>query len=1813
MTGAWPVDTAGMVDCASNSVKEVLRSTKLGGFLEGLDIPYFSQITSRYDFNGEDGLYNAICLKWAMKVGKLSIAYYPFEIGIRMVDVWVEKGAPGAYAFSLADYETGAQSSLIEVWAKPSAIDEVVRLDVVDQPCSGELNQLLASSSDPAEQYLACDTPSPDVMVPFRSQPSVRVLNLIEEPISGYQVKAAFVPEDWLMPGSASNIFAGVEAEAQYGLTFYTKILNIAGNLRAKQLEALSGISPNEIETLFPSQISQPSDANGIARFTSLQFTDAVRGSDNKYFVVFYMADDPRNGVEVINHFNFVFSQTVVSVDKKMKMEFVEGAAKELDLGQVAKGNAPKLRFYSDVKNCLICGPAGLPECSKNDYGDIRTAANGTFTHPFVGSVALIASTLKSATIPKSPVTLADKLRVSSNIFRNNALFNSGIFTAENCNATEGPYHGTVELEHFEWAAGYSGDRTEIVPVGSLALHSPGSCTVQEQVLADIDALGASETEVSNRLASLTLAFQPPKTVEVDKLAGVVQVTARSALGSLLKNIRVTMVVEELSVTLTEKAKRFFDGISTGIVEKQPQKPVIDPEFSHALTDRNGVATFSVKLLAGVNGLYSFKFLAEGKSSPPTRPFMLVNPITATKPTSMRVANGEPRDYAGLVADGWTGLDQIWLEEVKSFSAEDATLQVTLKVEINTTLDAGVVPYRFEGIAIDNEEKSTTNMSYVLTTMKDSFLNDAGAVNVSEKLFCGLVHAFLPCAKQFGFSYDRVLGNAESANVGLGANAKAYLTQFNEESSKFVNKHPFEEFMDAALERNRAAGVATCGGGTIESMEWLPEPLSGSRAEDALDTWMKYQMGSCGKVGKLAEDGMDAKCQVKPPQCKGSGKHKKVKDGVCIASGIAAECDGGDMIASSDCSGDSHVNLCCTSGKVVDYNEQIRMAVLREIIPFLDQLTIADVVAETVDVVTEKVVGAGTGTSDTSTGGDINICSPFLALKALKDAGKANFREIATIMLKLGTDSDQMTSFGDIFKLVSAGGQNVNSKTTASKGAVLGDLTATEEADTGYIVLNIPMRVYKAGAYRIQLYVNGIAMEETTIISVDEFTPSKSGTRTVRALVFLFGLILCVGNARANSKIIFYFAAILVPVAFGVLYVEEVKMEADIMSSTFKEVTMSTILALLVACFLYEIIKSCFGWGTEFSEQRRQSYVMYVHRMFHGEAASPVYAKRVKTMHDDGSVNFLKKAMRSDLLQAEARDDYGGNKWQHAMWKNLWTQERQTKLWPISIATDKLKAAKDAHKEWLAANPAPDGDDKKQPDSATGRALAEATKGLASAKACEGARVHPHYWQSGTFSQLQSHVSDVTTHNFSEAFFFPQRLWSAALIGTFSVAYIAYKFFYNIQTFALGFRAANQAKPIRVGFNMLIQMEEKYYDTFGGVDLGRDDIEEVFNQASNLSAVMMNLATAIEYAGAFALGLSLLLIVFMWFQLFATFRRDCLNLRRTGTCENIVLNPWLYASGRVPVNQFGARYVFEFLGIAVANTVIAFQLIAYVLALVLTILIWDTSRWAIWTLVMSMYKKLLIIVGAMVVKMIGVTVAAKYASSSDGRYITDPGVFGFLDFILIFIGTMSGYFAAVMRIVMSLVAMLVGFASMTTPSTPIWLYNSSAIAIFGALRDKVVASYSCMLFIHSMQNNPIAHVFMWQLMETVRGTPEAKPTKAAMSSKQRLVRNRFQLYVMLHKYPELRAFRSIHQVAGDTAGAAAAGGAAADGRHLQIQGVTEETSFTESFSAPPTIESLQAKVKALTAELTRQKSSNIEEIKAADLPPIVNMQKTTHV
>jgi hypothetical protein len=70
------------------------------------------------------------------------------------------------------------------------------------------------------------------------------------------------------------------------------------------------------------------------------------------------------------------------------------------------------------------------------------------------------------------------------------------------------------------------------------------------------------------------------------------------------------------------------------------------------------------------------------------------------------------------------------------------------------------------------------------------------------------------------------------------------------------------------------------------------------------------------------------------------------------------------------------------------------------------------------------------------------------------------------------------------------------------------------------------------------------------------------------------------------------------------------------------------------------------------------------------------------------------------------------------------------------------------------------------------------------------------------FSQISQHVHDFMWNESSEAFFFPQRLWSGFLIASFSAIYIAYKLWYTIHTLAENFRTVNQATPIRNAFNV---------------------------------------------------------------------------------------------------------------------------------------------------------------------------------------------------------------------------------------------------------------------------------------------------------------------------------------------------------------------------------------------------------------------------
>jgi hypothetical protein len=112
--------------------------------------------------------------------------------------------------------------------------------------------------------------------------------------------------------------------------------LSIVGQ---SKLEALSGFSPYELETLFPSQISAPSDKNGIAKFDSLQFVDAI---DGDYKVVFYFADDPRNGIEV-------FEDAIFTVyDSIFRQKFT--------LGDAIGSHACSLQANMRVTNCVPLG-----------------------------------------------------------------------------------------------------------------------------------------------------------------------------------------------------------------------------------------------------------------------------------------------------------------------------------------------------------------------------------------------------------------------------------------------------------------------------------------------------------------------------------------------------------------------------------------------------------------------------------------------------------------------------------------------------------------------------------------------------------------------------------------------------------------------------------------------------------------------------------------------------------------------------------------------------------------------------------------------------------------------------------------------------------------------------------------------------------------------------------------------------------------------------------------------------------------------------------------------------------------------------------------------------------------------------------------------------------------------------------------------------------------------------------------------------------------------------------------------------------------
>ena len=74
-----------------------------------------------------------------------------------------------------------------------------------------------------------------------------------------------------------------------------------------------------------------------------------------------------------------------------------------------------------------------------------------------------------------------------------------------------------------------------------------------------------------------------------------------------------------------------------------------------------------------------------------------------------------------------------------------------------------------------------------------------------------------------------------------------------------------------------------------------------------------------------------------------------------------------------------------------------------------------------------------------------------------------------------------------------------------------------------------------------------------------------------------------------------------------------------------------------------------------------------------------------------------------------------------------------------------------------------------------------------------------------------------------------------------------------------------------------------------------------------------------------------------------------------------------------------------------------------------------------------------------------------------------------------------------------------------------WAYTGmlpGGFVVNGLFRDKVVASYTILLFNHNSYNNPVAHVFMWLMLDSTRRPDGVVAAQIALASAERSLQKR---------------------------------------------------------------------------------------------------------
>ena len=341
-----------------------------------------------------------------------------------------------------------------------------------------------------------------------------------------------------------------------------------------------------------------------------------------------------------------------------------------------------------------------------------------------------------------------------------------------------------------------------------------------------------------------------------------------------------------------------------------------------------------------------------------------------------------------------------------------------------------------------------------------------------------------------------------------------------------------------------------------------------------------------------------------------------------------------------------------------------------------------------------------------------------------------------------------------------------------------------------------------------------------------------------------------------------------------------------------------------------------------------------------------------------------------------------------------------------------------------------------------------------------------------------------------DAFLFPQRLLVALSISVIVVGRI----FDGVLKLIESFAASIPVIEAQVVSKIMLVLQLREYDHLQRVlmDMGwhsqvpsYDTIQFLHNQARDLMFAVrlcFNLGAAIGFSW-FLLSVFMVLVDTRVVLLAA--RRQQVDLR---------------------VNTDAFLGACSYIGNQISCAIVGFGLFSFLVGIAMFPIVWKPLRdWLLgnWILFLSLLWPL-------VLKIILKVFASKFLTSVQG--INYRGGFAIYDLVISGLSLVAGFIAAAARIVMLLVASLVSVGRIERNAFPEWVVINL---------DGCHATYVAMLRLHHMHNQPVAIVFVEQLL-LIGSDVKANKPRCGRGAR------RIQVALLLTCYPSLRSLRKAY-------------------------------------------------------------------------------------